>query len=442
MLNPYRATITSYTQRWREGSVASCFVWPSNEVTRTDLLVDEQSFIVLNEAKVPDWRHKVSRGQNATSRWVAQSSTVEYTPGHLFAGKWCGNVNRWGWYQFDGDLSLGLTILWSRPPAPGTDLHQKTDTEALLRAIKDARSKQTHFRGGNFLAELRDTLRGIRNPAKGFRGLLDTYHRNARKNARRAAGRRAVPTTQADFARLERDAPKSAQAVQRALSDTWLEHNFGWAPLISDTVDSYQALRRLAARVPLARFFGQSSNEDAPTYASGNRNHDAFTINFTGRTQSTYDCRYYGAVKVQTECASGAAIEEFGVRARDFVPAVWEAIPYSFLIDYFTNIGDVLEAASFPTSDLAWGARTFRNHSIRSSERVALVEPSSPAYPANNSMKKFSFTPMSVQWRRTYWDRSQVNSFSAIRRIRFEIPGSANWKKWLNIAALARMRTL
>ena len=442
MLSPYRATITSYTQRWREGSVASCFVWPSNEVTRTDLLVDEQSYVVLNDAEMPDWRHRVSRGQNATTRFVAQSAVLDYTPGHFFAGKWCGNVNRWGWYQHDGDLALGLSSVWGRPTAPGTSLHQKTDTEALLHAIKDARAKQTHFRGGNFLAELRDTLRGIRNPAKGFRELLDTYHRSARKNARRAAGRRSVPTTQADFARLERDAPKSARAVQRALSDTWLEHNFGWAPLIGDTVDSYQALRRLAARVPLVRFFGQSTNDDAPTYTSGNRSHDAYQINFTVRTQFTYDCRYYGAVKVNTECPSGAAIEEFGVRARDFVPAVWEAIPYSFLIDYFTNIGDVLEVASFPTSDLAWAARTFKNHSLRSTERCAVIEPSSPAYPTNNSMKLFSFSPISVKWRRTYLDRSVVTGFSSLGRVRFEIPGSANWKKWLNIAALARMRSL
>jgi hypothetical protein len=437
-----RQTITSYVQRWREGSVASCFAWPSNETVRVDFLADETSFVVLNDEKLADWRHRVSRGQNAVTRWVAQSCTLEYTPGHIFLGKWCGNVNRFGWYQYDGDLIQGQSTAWSRPGAPGTALHSKTDDEALMRAIKDARSKQSHFRGGNFLAELRDTLRGIRNPAKGFRDLLDTYRRNARRNTRRAAGRRAVPTTQEDFRRLERDSPRSARAVQRALSDTWLESNFGWQPLLSDAVDSYQALRRLAARVPLVRFFGQSSNDDPPTYASGQRSLEVTQLVYTVRTHNSYDCRYYGAVKIETQCASGAAIEEMGVRARDFVPAVWEAIPYSFLIDYFTNVGDVIEAASFPQSDLAWAGRTFRNHSSRSTERVAIVEPSSPAYPANNSNKVFSFAAPSVKWRRTYWDRSKVMSFSAINRLRFEIPGSKNWRKWFNIAALARLRTL
>lgn len=32
------------------------------------------------------------------------------------------------------------------------------------------------------------------------------------------------------------------------------------------------------------------------------------------------------------------------------MPTVWELIPYSFLIDYFTNVGDVLQALSTDTS--------------------------------------------------------------------------------------------
>lgn len=440
---PYRRVISSVQQRWYIQNPSSCFAWPSNEVTPSSFQTDELGDVVLNQKKLNDWKERIARGQNATTRFVATSNRLDYTEGHIFLGKWCANTQRWGFLQKDGDLFSGSSSAWSRPPSASTTIDPKTDGEALINAIKDARSKQSHFRGGTFLAELRDTLRGLRNPAKGIRELLDSYHKSARRNARRAAGRRTLPTTQEDFRRLERDAPKTARDVQRALSDTWLESNFGWAPLISDTVDSYQALRRLATRVPLVRFFGQSSNDSAPTYTNIAVFYDASQLRANVRTLTTHEVRYYGAVKCNVDSPpSGQAIEEFGVRARDFIPAVWEAIPYSFLIDYFSNIGDVIEVCSFPESDLAWAARTYRNHSIRSTERVAVEVSTSPAYPGNNSNKLFSFTPPSVKWDRTYVDRDVVTGFTSINRIRFEMPGSKNWKKWLNIAALARLRSL
>jgi hypothetical protein len=138
----------------------------------------------------------------------------------------------------------------------------------------------------------------------------------------------------------------------------------------------------------------------------------------------------------------GQATEEMGVRARDFLPAVWEAIPYSFLIDYFTNIGDIIEAVSFPLTGIAWGSITFRNHSIRSVERVA-VDPDAlgVVFPQDGSNKVFSFKPFFVEWDRKYVDRAVWNG-SYIPSFRFEIPGTKNWKKYFNIAALARLRTL
>lgn len=436
-----RRRIQRVTQRWRKGSVSSCFAWPSNEVLDESFMSDLIENEVLTSGKMPNWRYRVAHGIGATTPLVATETGLEFRPGHIFLGKWCANVSRFGYYQCDGDLFFGSSTIWVRPSAPATTLHAQTDAEALIRALKDARSKQTHFRGGNFLAELTDTIRGLRNPAKGFRRLVDTYHRNARRSARRAAGRRSLPRTQQDMAELQRSSPRTAGAVQRALSDSWLEANFGWAPLLNDAADAYQAIRRLSAKVSLARFFGQSSTPVSTSYVNDQRSHDITVVRFSVRNEQVSDVRYYGAVKIETSCPTASAIEEMGVRARDFIPAVWEAIPYSFLIDYFSNIGDVIEVASFPTSDIAWAARTYRNHSYRSIERCAINGKYSPTYPANNSNEVFSFQPAFVKWRRSYVNRIGSPSLS-VPRIRFEIPGSKNWRKWANIAALARLRTL
>jgi hypothetical protein len=358
----------------------------------------------------------------------------------VFLGKWCPSANRFGFYQYDGDIFENDSVVWNEPAAASTSIDNETLDEALVRAIGNARSKQNHFRGGNFLAELRDTIRGLRNPVKGFRELLDTYHRNARKRVKRAVGKRSLPTTQQGFRDLERDSPDVSRAAQRALSDSWLEANFGWAPLLSDAVDAYHALRRLSASVPLERFYGRSDRLRNLSYTNSSRLHEVTTLRYSVKNYDFYEVIIYGAVKLETSCPSGRAIEEMGVRARDFFPAVWEAIPYSFLADYFTNFGDIIEAASFPRSDLAWVARTFRNHKIRSTERVS-IEENSPTYPAANSNKTFEFWPASVKWDRMFVSRDRYTG-SIVPSFRFEIPGAKNWRKWLNISALARMRTL
>jgi hypothetical protein len=43
-------------------------------------------------------------------------------------------------------------------------------------------------------------------------------------------------------------------------------------------------------------------------------------------------------------------VELSGFDLKAFIPTVWEVIPYSFLVDYFVNIGDMLEAATTDTS--------------------------------------------------------------------------------------------
>lgn len=437
----HTVTVYSSLQRWRTGSVSACFSWPSSQTDTFSLAIPGVGNHVYAKNNMPQWRYRIAHGLNATTLLDAEKRSFNYTPGHIFLGKWCGGgVQRFGYYEYDGDLFSGASEVWDPPPAASFVMDNKTRDEALGRAIKDARSKQSHFRGGNFLAELGDTIRGIRNPAKGFRDLLDTYHRNARKRVKRAVGRRSLPVSQHDFRRLEKDAPDVAKAAQRALSDTWLEHNYGWAPLLSDAVDSYQALRRLSAKTPLARFFGRSSNDDPPSYTSGERSLDVTPLRWTVRTFKRYEVTFYGAVKVEVDSPAASRMEEFGVTASNFLPAVWEAIPYSFIVDYFTNVGEIIESVSFPRSDIAWIARTYRNHSIRSTERVAIAG-SSPTYPTNNSDLVWSFQAPRVEWDRTYVNRTAYSD-SIVPSLRFEIPGAKNWRKWFNMAALARLRTL
>jgi len=46
--------------------------------------------------------------------------------------------------------------------------------------------------------------------------------------------------------------------------------------------------------------------------------------------------------------------DSFGITPGDVIPAVWEAIPWSFLIDYFVNVNEVLDGMQWASGDVAW----------------------------------------------------------------------------------------
>jgi hypothetical protein len=55
----------------------------------------------------------------------------------------------------------------------------------------------------------------------------------------------------------------------------------------------------------------------------------------------------------------------YGLNIQEFIPTVWELVPWSFFVDYFANIGDILECATLIRSDVSWV-----NRGIKQSQKV------------------------------------------------------------------------
>lgn len=422
-------TTRIYTYRiyQRGAGTQSCFNWPQGQETLTSAYQVGQE--VIAEEKMPSWRRRVAKGLNATTVFAGTRIRLAHTPGHCDSRRWCNAVGSKAWaYEYVLGNLAGPDV--AVPSSPSTIMDPIVEAQARSTFSKRARDRQGAFQGSKFIAELRDTLRGIRNPARAIRQGIDRWSRDARRIARRAANGRS----------LDNLSPRQGRAVTRALSDSWLETSFGWIPLASDVSDAGKALRRFDDREDRAAVSATVTAVTPPTIVYSSEATRNVSFRFEIHSYSEASVRFYGAVKVRASGPFlGAVAENFGFRIRDFVPAVWEAIPYSFLVDYFTNIGEVLDAWSLPRSDFAWVSRTYRNSNVRDGSRATVTKLSSNAWPLSNHSVIDSFAPSSTIISYNYVNRMQYLG-SLAPPFRFKIPGFGS--KWINIAALAAGRSL
>jgi hypothetical protein len=433
----HKVTLNRMRNRWREGSVAACLSWPLDESTLTAPQLSASGQSVTYETRLSDWKKRVWQGVSATTRFTAENRKIEYTPGYFFQEGLCKSSKGRTFKEIFGDLASAHSTVYDIPPLPSSLIDQTALQQAIQSAYNDARQKQGAFKGSTFMAELRDTIRGLRNPARGIRQGLDDYSRAALRNVRKTLRSRSLPRTARE---LELLGSKRSAAVRRALSDTWLEAQYGMIPLANDIADAYISGIRLSRRAPIVRFHGFGRSQYPVSEILATRTEDAIQFNWLVIQSLQYDVYITGAVKLDVETPGSSKIEEFGFTVKDFVPAIWEAIPYSFLVDYFSNVGDVVNALSFPRTDVAWCQRTYRNQSIRDSTRASwnwqTVQET-----ATFRWEEPSVTPSTAKWSRELVDRLDYGGLPRLE-FRYEIPGSKDWKKWLNIAALAQNKTL
>jgi len=126
-----------------------------------------------------------------------------------------------------------------------------------------------------------------------------------------------------------------------------------------------------------------------------------------------------------------AAVENFGLNVSNWVPTIWNLIPFSFVADYFSNIGDVVDALSFPSSDLAWFKQ---NQKVSQIDKVISNGYSAPVSSGYDTWE-VTVDPGSQEVAVESFSRSAY--FGAlVPFLQLEIPGVSS-KKWLNLSALA-----
>lgn len=364
-----------------------------------------------DDGPVPSYRRLIAFGENATSGLSGHKVDYRFVPGFYAYG---GKVQPNPLFSWDWSIALG-NVSNSGPISPsvvgGIDtIAASVINEAKRKFIQRATSEISAFDGGTFLGELRETLQMIKRPAKSLRTGIDDYFRTIKRR------RRGSPAQK-----------------RKILADSWLEYQFGWRPLVSDIKNASQALVNLQYRaLPFTMVSATATADfDIPVPVQ-NLGAGRMAIFVSEKRFTKHVVVIRGVVNLNCRRGLAMSSQNLGFRWDSFVPTVWELIPYSFLVDYFTNIGDIIQSWSFASGNLKWASMT--RVVSRNSEWTA----SDPSIPNPLVWAELMATPHTAyaSTRRVQRDRAVA---SLIPSLEFSLP-SRDSLKWLNIAALATSR--
>jgi hypothetical protein len=285
----------------------------------------------------------------------------------------------------------------------------EADRAARLQFLAKYRQARTAFQGGTFLGELANTVKMIRHPAQVLREAIDVYHRALKKKLIRRG--------------LDR----------KFIQESWLEAQYGWLPFINDirsaakigTASPYKVREELHS-------FAQVDIESNVLRQSAN---NGLAI-FDGTIQNVgfVTCVYKGAVNAVN--SPPGFPEQLGFSWSNVLPTAWELIPYSFLVDYFSNIGKVIDGMSVGSVSLAWGCKTtvkkfqVKLVSSRFNRELSIAGFGSAYKDITGYATGGGFLSS-----RTSASRRIVTGVTVgIGDVQFKLPGSST--QWLNIGAL------
>lgn len=342
-------------------------------------------------------------GERTTTRTRAAVLGVEYVYDTTYGSP--------GPYWTQRMLSRFRAVPTGSLSDPSSLSEVQANNMALEQHVKKVRRLQTSFQGGTFVGELAKTIALIKNPASAIRRGIAKHQRWLHRNRRRYK-------------------PLSDAEKLRIVTDTWLELQFGIRPLVKDVDDAIDAI---IDHSPFDDTYWKAVRSVGEhTETSSSRAAVGFTTpNYSAEfvKKDTVSVRYISSVDVGT--MSVFSPRRVGFAPTNWVPTLWELMPWSFLIDYFTNVGDIVSAASLARSSIVWTVKTVRKSS--SIEAIGW-RPEMPDDGWNYYVVPTQQTPGECFVERKIVSRSTYDG-DFVPRLEFSLPGMG--LKWLNLIALA-----
>lgn len=258
----------------------------------------------------PSWQSKIAYGQNASNPYRRRETKVGTSSIAGKAKQFDPLANQTIWSECVSRSAQG-----SFPDVSGTQVDGQLNNLALARIKRKLDSDIGQFKALCPLAELGE-----------MRGLL---HQGV------------YLTREMLLALIDIKRTKGRSAFKFA-ADCWLGFNFGIRPVLKDIDEACQAIAKALHERPHKLRVSGTAHKDwcsgASTETSG-----AFGANIltdaSFKHQLSY--RYVGAFSVDIQTANNYGVQQqLGLLGQDLIPALWEFMPWSWVVDYFTTTGE------------------------------------------------------------------------------------------------------
>ena len=317
-----------------------------NVVTQS-ILKARGKFRYIKDEVTPNYRKLIAEGRIVMNPVTLKSNTRESEVAPLKFGV----HPTWGSRHYIGDMACIWSIPAVKPVWFADDLATAKD---LVVTKVYSKVNKASWQSAVSIAEFGKTVNLIAGPFFRFHGLCVNYNRRL--------------TAIKGYKKGKNESSKAYRnRIRNQFSSAWLEFRYGWTPLVMDIVAAQKAYKlfkttrdknpRLVARATEEiryKYSGTSAVVPDPGITTCIRE---YTHEFVTKVTA-------GVIYTITDSSRAAEAQRLtGLQFRDIPSIAWELVPYSFVVDWFLNVGNWLEA-SFPRPGLSvlgsW--RTTKEH--------------------------------------------------------------------------------
>jgi len=301
------------------------------------LAVDWQNSVVAGNTSMY-WKELIRNGGDATTVLHAQKMLFYVRDMFVDWGSFGGyRTEISGPWQLYGQPDIGLID-------PPEYLYDEAQSRAEMEFVKQVRAARTKWEAGEFLGELGQTVRFLLNPLKSLK----------------VATIGAAKKTNELVVKF-----KDASSLLQAATDSHLAYQYGIKPILSDISGANQAIGaalRGHQRYEVQRLIGTGKAEEGTSSVTmcgalpGHTN-PAVHINLSEKREAIV--RILGGYSVGLDRSPEMGfLDQFGLAPDNWVPTAYELFPWSHVVDYFTNVGSVLDAFSLGSVKFNWLLQT------------------------------------------------------------------------------------
>lgn len=333
--------------------------------------------------RVLRWKDKIRKGENATGPLSGAKYDLKGTRGLVF--QTLPDAEPLEKPPYFGDIEIEYEGYHCRPailpqvPGNVSSAASKAENQALFKLLQQIRAARTHFDGITFFGELKESIKLVSSVSKGIARMIPGYVADQKKLIGRHLGSFEIsPYTGLPVRVRGRSGPKPVyrtpkewETFRKNLYDRYLAFAFGVRPLLTDVKGAAETIARFQhdERRTVARGYGEVVTDKIVTRSFETVGTSLNAVRVTTKV-TTFKCILRAGVRFEAEVpAFGSAMrlaELSGFTLENFVPSIWNLLPSSFLVDYFFNVGDVLEATFTDKSGIIWISKTNIRENVES----------------------------------------------------------------------------